>query len=64
LRKATHPVENFFDRVFGAALEEGDRLLLLRRTGEQPLDILTGTAYARWQTVLSRTRAQRAAHQN
>jgi cellulose biosynthesis protein BcsQ len=64
LRKAAHPVENFFDRVFGAALEEGDRLLLLRRTGEQPLDILTGTAYARWQTVLSRTRAQRAAHQN
>lgn len=61
LRKTPHPIQEFFDRIFGVPLENGQRAVLLRRTGERPLSILTGTAYLRWQTVLSRTLMERSA---
>lgn len=64
LRRGGHPVQEFLDRVFGGPIQSGHRTLLLRRTGEQPLSILTGTAYARWQTVLSRTLLERSISQN
>jgi len=60
LRRSVHPVRAFFDRVFGEPLQGGQRTLLLRRTGERPLEILEGTTYARWQTILSRTLLERS----
>lgn len=64
LRRSTHPVLNFFDKVFGKPLQDDQRILLMRRTGEEPFEILTGTSYARWQTVLSRTLMERSVVQN
>jgi len=64
LRKTSHPVQEFFDRIFGAPLMSGQRTIMLRRTGEQPLSILSGTEYLRWQTVLSRTLMERSVSQD
>jgi len=60
LRRSKHPLQDFFDRLFEAELENGSRTLLLRRTGDDPMAILEGTAYARWQTILSRILVERS----
>ncbi|MDT8420654.1 MAG: ParA family protein [Desulfuromonadales bacterium] len=60
LRRSAHPLQDFFDRLFEGEIENGARTLLLRRTGDNPMAILEGAAYARWLTVLSRILMERS----
>jgi len=60
LRRRHHPVQEFFDIFFGESIQPRDRTILLRRCGEQPLDILTGTAYIHWQKILGRIQMEQS----